>query len=195
MRGFVILLALMISTQALGGNKSVYTDFDLRTCKQLSPETSGEDGESSGVIECRGLKGLPVTFAEGDLRSFLAFGKNGEQHCAFHQTFGGFNSTSNKIEWRLKNGKPVATIVRWTVSYDPADSTKSKTWLVVTKLDKGNSCHMGYVEGGFPKANQKARDLADAWAEGFICKTGKTLSFANAGTVTDGMASSGGCER
>ncbi len=194
MRGLVLMATLVFAGPALAGYDSAYTDFDLKTCKQLLPETSGEDGESSGILECKGYMGMPVTFAEGDLRSFVAFGGGGQDHCAFHQTFGGFNSTGNKIEWRLKDGKPIASILRWTVSYDPEDSSKTKSWLVVTKIDEGQSCHIGYVEGSYPKANEKARWLADTAAEAFSCKVGKTIFFAFAVTVTDGIAAEGGCE-
>ena len=32
-------------------------------------------------------------------------------------------------------------------------------WLVVTRIEAGNSCHMAVVEGAFPNANIKAREL------------------------------------
>jgi hypothetical protein len=194
MRGLILFTSLFLCSTAFAGYDSAYTDFNLKTCKQLTPETSGEDGESSGVMECKGYKGMPVTFAEGDLRSFVAFGEGGQDHCAFHQTFGGFNSPGNKIEWRLKEGKAIATILRWTVSYDSEDSSKTKTWLVVTKIDEGQSCQIGYVEGSYPQANEKARWLADTAAEVFSCEAGKTIFFASPGTATDGIAPEGGCE-
>lgn len=194
MRGLVLMATLVFAGPALAGYDSAYTDFDLKTCRQLTSETSGEEGESSGIIECKGYKDVAVMFGEGDLRSFVAFGKGGQDHCAFHQTFGGFNSVGNKIEWRLKDGKAIASILRWTVSYDPEDSNKTKTWLVVTKLDEAQSCQIGYVEGSYPKANEKARWLADTAAEAFSCKVGKTIFFASPGTATVGIAPEGGCE-
>ena len=65
---------------------------------------------------------------------------------------------------------------------------------MVTKLDGDESCHMGYVEGAFPKANEKARWLADTAAEAYSCAKGIPIFFANPGTETDGVASSGPCE-
>jgi hypothetical protein len=124
----------------------------------------------------------------------VAFGKDGSNHCAFGQTFSGFNSVGNKIEWRLKDGKPIASVLRWKVSYDSEDSSKLKDWLVVTKVGGGQSCHMGYVEGSYPKANEKARWLADTAAENFNCKMGQPKFFANPGTVTEGIISGTGCE-
>ena len=53
---------------------------------------------------------------------------------------------------------------------------------------------LGFVEGGYPKANEKARSLADTRAENFSCKSGKTVFFANPGTSIDAVATDGGCE-
>lgn len=191
----MLLLPLFFSAAAHAAEakfSSTYTDFNLKACKEIEPAPT--EGEGSATYECKGLKGLPVTFAEGDLRSLVAFGPDGRNHCAFHQTFSGFNAVGGRIEWRIHKGKPIATIFRWTVSYDPEDSSKTKSWLVVTKLDGANSCHMGYVEGAYPKANEKARWLADTAAEAFSCAKGIPVYFANVGTATDGIASSGGCE-
>jgi hypothetical protein len=191
MRGLIVLVSVFFATSAYAGYDSAYTDFDLGKCREIEPAPG--EGEGSATFECPGFAGVPVTFAEGDLRSLLAFGPDGRKHCAFRQTFGGFNSVGSKIEWRLKDGVPIATIFRWSVSYDGADSSKQKSWLVLTKLDGGESCHMGYVEGAFPKANEKARWLADTAADAYSCAKGIPIFFANAGTETDGIASSGPC--
>lgn len=193
MRPLVLPLLLALATPAAAANTSTYTDFKLDACQRVTPETSGEDGESSGVFECKGYGQYVVTFAEGDLRSFVSFGTESADHCSFRQTFSGFNSVGQKIEWRLKDGNPLATIFRWTVSYDSADSAKTKTWLVVTKLEDSNSCHMGYVEGASPNANAAAQKLADDFAEDFSCKTSKPVFIANIGTATDGIAANDGC--
>lgn len=194
----LILFALWcFASPAYAGYDSAYSDFEPENkalCTVVTPVEPGDEAMSSPGFECKGYGDYVVSFAEGDLRSFVSFGKQTGDHCAATQTFGGFNSVGKKIEWRLKDGIPIATILRWKVAYDPEDSTKEKSWLVVTKLEDNNSCHMGYVEGGYPNANEKARWLADTAAEAFSCKTGKTVFFANAGTATDGIASAGGCE-
>ena len=193
MRKIVFALLLFVSP-AHAANTSIYTDFDLKKCKQLTPATSGDEGEGSGIVECKGFKNYPITFAEGDLRSFMAFGEDGQNHCSFHQTFSGFNSIGSKIEWRLNDGKAIATIFRWSVSYDPEDSVKQKSWLVVTKLGQDESCQMGFVEGGVPNANEKARALADTRAEDFSCVADKATFIANPGTATVGIVTEGGCD-
>lgn len=193
MRVLTLLLLAFLATPAAAANTSAYTDLILDKCRQLTPETSGDEGEGSGTFRCKGHGNIPVFFAEGDLRSFVSFGEDGESQCAFRQTFSGFNSVGNKIEWRLKNGRPVAAILRWTVSYDPEDSAKTKTWLVVTSLARGNTCHVGYVEGAYPNANAEARKLADTYAGEFNCVMSKPIYIANAGTPTDNIASDDVC--
>ncbi len=194
MRGLVLIIATLLCGSALAGNDSAYTDFNPEKCREIEPGSAPGEGEFSPTYECRGYKGVAVTFAEGDLRALVAYGRDGRNHCAFRQTFSGFNSVGNKIEWRLKGDKAIATILRWKVSYDPDDGSKTKDWLVVTKVDERQSCHVGYVEGSYPNANEKARWLADTAAEVFSCKVGKTIFFANPGTSVDGVAPQGGCE-
>jgi hypothetical protein len=193
MRGMMLIAITVLTTPALAGFDSAYTDFVPEHCKQIRPGAVEGEGEFSPTFECAGYAGQAVTFVEDDLRSSVAFGKNGGTHCAFRQTFSGFNSVGNKIEWRLKDGEPFATILRWKVSFDPENATKTKDWLVVTKVAEGGSCHIGYVEGGYTKANEKARWLADTAAEVFDCKAGVPIVFANAGTVTEGITSGMGC--
>jgi hypothetical protein len=98
------------------------------------------------------------------------------------------------VEWRLKDGTPIATILRWTVADDSGAVAKQKTWLVVTKLEADNSCHMGYVEGSYPRANEKARWLADGAAEAFSCKQSKPTIFASSAALVFDIGASGGCE-
>lgn len=192
-----VLAALAATAPAQAGYDSVYTDFapeDPKLCTDQSDPAAEGEPEGSVVFDCKGHDGYTVTFAEGDLRSFMSYWRQDSETCSLRQTFSGFNSVGKKIEWRLKDGKPFATIFRWSVSYDPEDSTKQKQWLVVTKIgDDANSCHVGYVEGGYPKANEKARWLADTAAEAFDCKAGIPIFFANSGTQTDGIVS-GGCD-
>ncbi len=168
MKKFAALLTLLvIPSVAFAANTSVYTKYNLDKCPKL--DVGNSDEGDSGSWLCKGYGNLKIYFAEGDLRQFVAFGKSPKQHCAAEQTFSGFNSANNTIEWRLNKGKPFAAIQRWTVSYDPADSVKTKTWLVVTRIESDNSCHMAVIEGAFPNANIKAREIADSLAEKFEC--------------------------
>jgi hypothetical protein len=148
-------------------NTSAYTDFKIETCKQIDPPD--EQVDDGGSVLCDGHGGLKVYWAGGDLRDYLAYGADPEMHCSRWQTFNRFNSSSDKIEWRLKDGKPIAVIHRWSVAHGDEATPQTKSWLVVTKLEEHDSCRMAIVEGSLPDANLKAREAADTMATGFSC--------------------------
>lgn len=130
------------------------------------------------TLECAGYKDFAVYFKESDLRQSQTYGPIGKAWLdeAF-ESFGPFNHTSAKIEWRLyAGGAPFATIVRWFVS-DPemtsdTDTRYGEILVVSTVATAGNptSCVVGYVDalenGG---ANALARTLADGKAASFTC--------------------------
>ncbi len=159
----VALTVVLVGLPAIawaGSNTSTYTSVDLKACKQIEKP----DGfVFEGSWRCKGLGGYSVFISAANSREMAAFGKKLANNCAGLKTFSGFNSTGGTVEWRLKNSKPIAAILRWTVSIDPEDSTKTATWLVVNKLEKNDSCHMHYVSGSYPNANEQARKAADAW--------------------------------
>jgi hypothetical protein len=196
MRGLAILALLVSTASAMADESSTYTklDFkDTKACADLTPAPVEGEPNDGVAYECKGFGDYVVSFSEGDLRSTVSFGTRSGDHCAGRQSFGGFNSIGNTIEWRLHNGMPIATILRWSVSYDPEDSVKQKEWLVVTKLEADNSCHMGYVEGAYPNANAAAQKLADGFADGFACTASKPIIIAKIGTATEGIAANDGC--
>jgi hypothetical protein len=196
MRKACLLSLLIFTSPAFAGYDSAYTTLafdDPKRCNDLTEKAVEGEPNDSVELVCEGYGDYKVNFAEGDLRSSVGYAKNPAKECFRWQSFAGFNAAGKTVEWRLKDGDPIATILRWTVSYDPNDSTKTKDWLVVSKLSDNGSCHMGYVEGGYPKANEKARWLADTAAEAFICDVGIPTFYAKAGTVTQDITSSSDC--
>jgi opacity protein-like surface antigen len=162
---------------------SVYTTFDAdRSCRH----TPGKDEEDYGAWRCPGYGGLIVHLTAGDQRMQVSFGtsaRNAADELAAEQTFPGFNSVySGTVEWRIEkqpNGKmrPFATILRWNTrtEADAArdDGTSTGRTLVVTRLNPGGVCHVGYVDARAPGANETARKLADAKARSFRCDQDK----------------------
>lgn len=160
---------------------SAYTKFDAdKTCKH----TKGTDVEDYGSWRCPGYGGLMVFLSAGDQRMQVSFGtiaKKAEDEVAAGETFPGFNSVyEGTIEWRvekLPNGKtrPFATILRWNTrteaDADRDDGKSTGRTLVVTRLNPGGVCHVGYVEARAPGANEAARKLADEKARSFKCGT------------------------
>src|SRR5437868_7595273 len=132
-----IVLGLAPVAAMAGDITSVYSDLDLKHCKQLALfEDEGEGGEWS----CPGIKDYDVRVWEGDLRSFVGFGKDPPKQCASMETFGAFNSLGPRVEWRMKDGKPFATILRWFTEQSTEGETIKQNWLVVTKLGDKDAC-------------------------------------------------------
>ena len=166
--------ALSLTPLALAGKtfESVYTDLTYEadagakaTCKGIEA-----DEESGSVLfECKGYGGIKVYVAESDLRTFVGYGWNGRGEIAASQTFPVFNQVGDKIEWRLKDGKPVATILRWKMQNE---DHKGEV-LVVTQLEEGNQCWIARVSAGMNKnANELARQAADELAGTVSCDPG-----------------------
>ena len=93
-----IFLLLVSANFAQAANTSVYTSFDIKKCKVL--RAAVPDEEDGGSYLCPGYKNLKIYFAEGDLRTLIAFGKSPDKHCASEQTFPQFNSVDATIEFR-----------------------------------------------------------------------------------------------
>ena len=171
------LVALTALPAAAETIDSVYTDLVLEQCRTIEPSSEPEDGAR---LECEGLPGLAVHVAEGDLRFFVGYGPDPAGQCAMRQTFAPFNSLGARVEWRRADGRPFATILRW---FTQGNDQPRKSWLVVTRLGPGGTCHTAYVEGATADANALARRYADEFARGFDCGSGKPdVSVQSPGT-------------
>lgn len=174
-----VIAALAASPASAQEIFSVYTKFDAdKTCKH----TKGRDVEDYGSWRCPGYGGLIVFLTAGDQRMQVSFGtsaKKAAEEIAAEETFPGFNSVyEGTVEWRvetLPNGKtrPFATILRWNLiteaDVNRGDNKATGRTLVVTRLNPGGVCHVGYVDARTPGANETARKLADEKARSFKC--------------------------
>jgi hypothetical protein len=160
--------------------KSVYTTFDADKCKH----ERGTEAEDYGSWECSGYGGFPILLAAGDQRMYVSFGKvDAEDNFALAQTFPAFNDVyKGTVEWRIVDGRPFATILRWNVMTakdnmkDKGPITPSGSVLVVTRLSPGGTCQIGYVDAhANPDANELARKLADEHAREFRCGKDKPI--------------------
>jgi hypothetical protein len=158
---------------------SVYTKFDAdKTCKH----TKGTEVEDYGSWRCPGYGGLIVRLSAGDQRMTVSFGSSAKKaagEVAARETFPGFNSVyEGVVEWRIEqrsDGKlvPFATILRWNTRTEADakrdDGRSTSRTLVVTRLNPGGVCHVGYVDARTAGANDAARKLADDKARSFKC--------------------------
>lgn len=151
--------------------KSLYTTIDLKVCKKIKRHRDG------GAWLCEGLDGLPVYFAEGDLRQFVSVGAKAETRRAATQTLGAFNTIFDKgsrratIEWRFnRRGErklPYAIIVRFHTSRDG----QTGDVLVVSKVSDADTCHVAYIDALANKdAIALARQIADKQSKEFDCR-------------------------
>ena len=166
---FAALIAVCLSATAASAGEitSVYSDLDLKKCKAL--ELYADEGEG-GVWACKGIAGFDVLYLEGDLRGYIAFGPEGRSQCTSAQTFGAFNSPGPKIEWRMENGKPIATILRWFTDNGSGEANAKQNWLVVSKLNGRDACRTALIDTKYPEANSIARAKADGKAHTFNCE-------------------------
>jgi hypothetical protein len=189
-----LVLSLLPLDAAADEISSIYSELDLKKCRQLALfEDEGEGGEWS----CTGVAGYDVRVWEGDLRSFVGFGRDAPRQCASMQTFGAFNSLGPRVEWRMKDGKPFATILRWfTEANTDGGNPVKQNWLVVTKLEEKDACHIAYIDTKYADANEVARQRADEMAASFNCARDMPEIFSSrGGSATDyasGMPCPGG---
>ena len=149
---------------------SVYTKINLETCPVL--EGPSDEGTFGGSWLCRGHEGIPVYVAEGDLRMFVSFGPDAANEPAAQQTLPQFNTINETLEWRLRDGKPFATILRWFPSN--AEGNGSGSVLIVSQyLPGGDTCQIARIDARANKnANVMARQAADTLAGRVSCSDG-----------------------
>ncbi len=185
-----LLAALLAGPAAAQDVQSVYTKIDFDKTCVWTANGGDEDVATGGWAKCEGLPGYPVYLAESDLRQFVSFGPVADPE-AFSDGFGEFNHINHVVEWRLKDGKPYATILRWFVdTYDEAqDKEVEGQVLVISTVAQPDapeagriSCHVGYVDALANKnANALAREVADTMAEGFVCGDQRPEYFGKQG--------------
>jgi hypothetical protein len=149
-----------------------YTSFDAdKTCRHMR----GKGEEDYGSWRCAGYAGIDIYLSAGDQRMNVSFGPSASRELAASQTLPPFNSAyKGVVEWRIAGGKPFAAILRWNVRLPGDERTASGRVLVVTRLNPGGVCHVGYVDARTnANPNEVARHLADTKARAFKCDSDK----------------------
>ncbi len=181
MRHKCATLSVVLSLAACSPARSesiehAYTRIDLKTCKH----TPGRDVEDYGSWLCKGHVGIEIYISGGDQRSFVSFGRNARRQIANRESFMSFNGHGDVVEWRIATSpdgrkRPFAAIMRWSTTVqkegpNPAGDIIRGQVLVITRLDPGGVCHVGYVDGRANQgANELARKVADEKARAFRC--------------------------
>ena len=174
-----IMLALAMTgpwtaVSALARIDSAYTSLDSEKDCRLIDEAKEDEGGDWAELLCTGYGDYPVYISYGDARDSVFFGYPPDGKPDSWESFGGFNAAGKTVEWRLEDGAPFATILRWSVNtITSGGENRSIEVLVVEKVaqpDSHESCVVGYVVApGNPGHNEQARALADEYARSFTC--------------------------
>ena len=173
-----LLLALAglcaLPTLAFAQVKQQYSSTKGAACR-TAEKNKPKDEMPWTVQSCKGVGGFLVRIFDGDLRQTVSYGKTlaaAAKEPAAEQGFGPFNHAHDTIEWRLRDGKPFATIQRWFVADNenpgPDGRPKDVPVLVVQRLSP--ACHVAYIDASAnADANVLAAQTADEKAAGFTC--------------------------
>jgi hypothetical protein len=163
---------LLLPAQAQDAVTHAYTSFDAdKTCAYRR----GRGDEDYGRWLCTGYAGIDVVLTAGDQRMNVSYGGQASREPAARETLPPFNNVyTGTIEWRVAKVKPFATILRWNFMLPDDERKATGRALVVTRLNPGGVCHVGYVDArANANPNELARQLADTKARTFRCGTDK----------------------
>ena len=143
--------------------ESVYTDLDYKKCKTIESNTD-EGGFYIG--ECDGVAGYKIELTAGDARENInLISPSGKKLVLdFNRVSAAFSDVGAKAEWRVKDNKPFALIVRFNAFEDNQNPDKATSYLIVSKIKDNTACLTNVVKP-IPNANEKARESADASAD------------------------------
>jgi hypothetical protein len=176
--------ALFCFNGAAQSAESAYTDLDMDACTVVK-----EYEEGGGVdLECPGYGDVPVFLTEGDLRFDADFGVKNE----YWQSYGPFNHPHDVIEWRLHDGLPFATILRFHLDTGMTGTDADRTQvLLVSKVgtESEPGCAIGSVDAAVEQANGVARGVA-ANAAQFECGTDSPVAVGGPESMARALSGS-----
>lgn len=139
---------------------SDYTGLDLDGCYIQSHSDEG----AATLYKCMGYQDMAVFVEEVDGRFNVDLGALDDDFV--NRT--PFNSLGDQIEWRLKDGQPIAGIVRYHFDTGTDIARTSELAVISVGGDERKSCYIGWVPAG-PDQNERARQLADREGADFSC--------------------------
>ncbi|WP_208997225.1 hypothetical protein [Roseibium denhamense] len=180
---FAAAMAIAVPPAASAEISSTYTKINLDQCTVLEVPPEDEPGTFGGSWICEGYNGIPVYVAEGDLRMFVSFGPEAQNEPAAAQTLPSFNTVNDVLEWRLKDGIPFATILRWFPSLE--DGSTGSVLIVTQYRPGGFTCQIAMIDARLnPHANGIAREAADQMGGKLMC-SGPPLVLGDPGVLAD----------
>lgn len=167
------------------GYETTLTDDD---CVVIA---SGEDGE---LQSCSGFSGYGILKTVSEERMSVFFGYVGNWYAeGAYESFEAINHIADVVEWRVRDGVPRATIVRWTIDHGKTESGETDPEivgevLVVSKVaqpGEGEGCVIGYVDAlENENADEIAREVADTMLDAVRCRLDEPEYHGEEGTLT-----------
>ena len=143
---------------AASAPRSVYSDLSDKACKITFESDEGDRVDQ----ECPGVLGYTLWKNRDDDRDTLTLVKDGkEQTLNFYgHVTEQLNYLGDKAEWRVRDGKPMALIVR--MYFSNPETSKKEQRLIVAKVGPGESCVTQIINASkVPNANAVAQRVAD----------------------------------
>jgi hypothetical protein len=145
------------------GIRSVYTSLAQADCRLLR-----QDEETGGTSSrCPGTAGHALMVHDDDARmSVDVVAPGGRTHPLRYWGVitSNFSSLGPRAEWRMRDGKPVALIVRVNAFENPEIPDRATSYLAVAKITPREVCVTDRIPPTAPSANEAAQRAADSSA-------------------------------
>lgn len=140
--------------------RSVYTSLAEADCRLV--EQDEETGDTTS--RCPGTAGYRLLVHDWDARITVdVVAPGGRTHPLRYSGVitSNFSSLGPRAEWRMRDGKPVALIVRLNAFEDPEVTNRATSYLAVAKITDRETCVTDRIPPTAPNANEAARQAAD----------------------------------
>jgi hypothetical protein len=148
------------STASADTVSSVYTSLAEADCRVVDQDE--ETGDTTS--RCPGTAGYGLLVHDWDARmSVDVVAPGGRAHRLRYSGVitSAFSSLGPRAEWRMRNGKPLAIIVRVNAFENPDAPDRATSYLAVAKITSGEVCVTDRIPPTTPNANEAARQAAD----------------------------------
>ena len=139
--------------------RSVYTSLAEADCRRV--EQNEETGDTTS--RCPGTAGYALLVHDWDARMTIdVVAPDGRTHRLRYSGVitSAFSSLGPRAEWRMRNGKPIALIVRVNAFENPDTPSRATSYLAVAKITPGETCVTDRIPPA-ANANEAAQRAAD----------------------------------
>ena len=158
----VVVVACVFRVGWAADVQTLYSDLTEKACKITFHESEGDYTRE----DCPGILGYSLQKDTDDARDSLTIvnGKVTQPLDFFGHVTTSLNSLGDKVEWHVRNGQPIALVVR--LYFTDRESQKKQQRLIVAKVQARGSCVTRIIDASkYPNANDLAAQAADRATE------------------------------